>query len=372
MASKRVKQTRYLWLALLGVFALIAASCGDDDSDGSAEAPAEESSDDGNDEPADDEPADDEPADDEPAEDEPAEPVQIAYLSASSANTWLAASRTAMEEVAAANGIEIVEFDAQFDAALQQQQFQDAIASGQYGGIILVSLVGAGSIPDVEAALDAGLEVVVLNQVVGDDLSSVEPQVDGMAAAVFEPPLTRGERLGELTVEACAGLDPCNVVYFYGIRGIPLDEAVRAGWDSVVAGTGVTVVAEAEGQYLGPDVALTAMQDVLVTTDDIDIVVGADQSMQGVELALDGEGGVGDIRILGFGGSSFALEAIADGRWWGGIYGAPYTEGELAMQAMVDALAGTDIGGVDPSDSVPNRGLMTPDTIGEFTAQWDG
>ncbi|WP_420611686.1 sugar ABC transporter substrate-binding protein [Candidatus Spongiisocius sp.] len=302
---------------------------------------------------------------------EPMEPTQVAYLSASSANTWLAASREAMEKLAAENNIEIVEFDAQFDPALQQQQFQDAITAGRYDGIILVAIAGAAAIPDILDALDAGIEVVALNQVVGDDLVTAEPQVEGMAAAVFEPPYHRGTRLGELTVAACAGIDPCNVVYFYGIRGIPLDEAVRGGWDESVAGSTVTVAAEAEGLYLGPDVALDAMQDILVTESDIDVVVGADQSMQGAEIALTDAGREG-IRIIGFGGSSYAVEAITDGRWWGGLYGAPYTEGRLAMEAMVQALAGIDMGGVDTSLNIPNRGLMTQDNIDEFPGEWDG
>ncbi|MEM7339466.1 MAG: sugar ABC transporter substrate-binding protein [Actinomycetota bacterium] len=364
------------WLALLFALMLVAAACGSDDDTASDDESTDDTTAEATEEEAetDEEPVEDDEAmeDEEAMEDDSGDPVQVAYLSASSANTWLTASRESMEKVAADSGIEIVEFDAQFDPALQQQQFQDAVSSGQYAGIVLVSLVGSGSIPDVEAALDAGIEVVVLNQVVGDDLTTVEPQVEGIAAAVFEPPQIRGERIGELTLQACADLDPCNVVYFYGIRGVPLDEAVRAGWDSVVADSAVTVVAEAEGQYLGPDIGLTAMQDVLVAAQEIDVVIGADQSMQGVELALDEADGFDDVLIIGFGGSSYSVEAIADGRWWGGLYGAPATEGELAMQAMVDALDGTDTGGVDPAQSVPNGGLMTPDNIADFSPQWDG
>ncbi|MCE2526642.1 MAG: sugar ABC transporter substrate-binding protein [Actinomycetia bacterium] len=351
----RYTSKKILWL--LAVLVLVAAACGDgDEGTASTEPPATTAA----------------PTTAAPTTTAaPPEPRQVAYLSASSANTWLAASRTAMEEVAAANNIEIVEFDAQFDAALQQQQFQDAIAAGRYDGIVLVALTGAAAIPDILDALDAGIEIVTLNQVVGEDLATVEPQVEGQAAAVFEPPYLRGKRLGELTGIACADFDPCNVVYFYGIRGIPLDEAVRAGWDEALAGSTVNVVAEGEGQYLGPDVALAAMQDILVTTSDINVVVGADQSMQGVEIAI-GDEGIEGIRIIGFGGSSYSIDAISDGRWWGGLYGAPYTEGQLAMEAMVDALAGTDTGGVDPSQSVPNRGLMTQDNIDDFPAQWDG
>ena len=317
-------------------------------------------------------PAPPEPAPAAPEPPPPVDPVQVAYLSASTANTWLAASRAAMDEVAAAGNIEIVEVDAQFNPALQQQQqFQDAITAGQYAGIVLVSLAGAGSIPDVEDALAAGIEVVFLNQVVGEDFTDVEPQVPGVAAAVFEPPFVRGERLGEITVRTCADFDPCNVVYFYGIRGIPLDEAVRSGWDSVTAGSTVNVVAEGEGQYLGPDVALGAMQDILVSTSDIHVVVGADQSMQGVEIAL-ADDVMDDVRIVGFGGSRYAVGAVQDGRWYAELFGAPFTEGRLAMEAMVAALGGTDTGGVDPSLSVPHGGLMFGDNADDFTAEWDG
>lgn len=364
MSGKHTRAPK-VWQAVLIALSVVAAACGGNDS---AEAPEESS--------AASAPTTTEapPATEAPTATEapPAEPVQVAYLTASAANTWLAASRTAMEALASANGIEMVEFDAAFDPAQQQQQFQDVISSGQYAGIVLSSLLGPGSIPDIEAAIDAGIEVVLLNQVVGTDFSTAEPQVEGLAAGVHEPPQVRGERIGELTLMACAGLDPCNVVYFFGIRGVPFDEAIRLGWDSVVEGTPVNVVAEAEGQYLGPDVGLAAMQDILVSTTEIDVVVGADQSMQGVELALDDAGRLDEVLIIGFGGSTYAIQAISDGRWWGGLYGAPATEGELAMQAMIDALAGTYAGGIDPALSVPHNGLMTPDNVGDFTAQFEG
>ena len=243
-----------LWLALVAAFALVAASCGGDDGEeaggeqtqepapadsGSDEAAPEPAPDEGDeiDEPTPDESTPDEAAP-EPAPDEvdqavpdegeevaepepaaPDEPFQVAYLSASSANTWLLSSRLEMEAVAEANNIEITEFDAQFDPSLQTTQFQDVIASGAYDGVILVSIVGIGSLPDIEAALGAGLEVVTLNQVVGEDYTTSEPQVPGVSANVMAAPFVNGKRLGELTVLACADLDPCEVVYIYGIKG---------------------------------------------------------------------------------------------------------------------------------------------------------
>jgi ribose transport system substrate-binding protein len=300
------------------------------------------------------------------------EPIEVAYMSASSANTWLGASKAAMEEVAAANNIVITEFDAQFDPALQTTQIQDAIAADRYDGMIVVAIAGSAVIPDLETAAEAGIKIVGLNQVIGDDFTTADPQTEALSASVMEPPLVRGERLGRLTLAACEGLDPCDVVYFFGIRGIPLDVAVREGFDSAVEGSTVNIVAEGEGLYLGPDQGLAQMQDILVSTPDFDVVVAADQPMQGIELALQDAGKLDQVRLIGFGGSSVAVDAVREGRWFGDLFGVPGTEGRLAMEALVEALNGNDLGGIDPALAVTDEGLMTAENVDQFTAEWDG
>lgn len=303
-----------------------------------------------------------------------ADTYQVAYLSASSANTWLSVSLAEMETVAAANGVTITEFDAQFNPGLQTSQLQDVIASGQYDGIVLVSINGPGAIPDVEAAIAEGIEVVVLNQVVGADLTTSEPQIDGMAASVMAAPYRSGTRFGELTVTACEGIDPCEVVFIYGIKGIPLDDAIRAGFDDVIDDVAsISVVAEGEGKYLGPDGGITATQDILQINDTFHVMVGADQSMQGAAIVLADEGMTGQVKLIGLGGSEAALAGISDGSWFGGVFGAPADEGRLAMEAMVDALVNDNHqGGIDPLVDAPNGGLITADNIASFAAQWGG
>ncbi len=315
-----------------------------------------------------------EPADEAPATAEPADAKRIAYLSASSANTFLLASVGEMERLADEHGIEFVEFDAQFNADLQTTQLQDAVASGQYDGIILVALNGPGLVPDVEAALAAGLEVVLFNQIVGDDLSTNEPQVDGIAASILAPPVITGERAGRLTIQACAGLDPCRVVYMFGIRGIPLDVALRQGFDNVVASeSNIEIVAEGEGQYLGPEGGINAIQDIMQAQPDFDVVVGADQSLQGIELVLTDEGKLDDVALIGLGGSSPAIDGVRDGRWFATVFYAPASEGRLAMEAMIAALAdGTYTGGVDPNGGFVDEGMVTAANVDQFTAEWDG
>jgi ribose transport system substrate-binding protein len=178
-----------------------------------------------------------------------------------------------------------------------------------------------------------------------------------------------------LTVKACEGVDPCGVAYIFGIKGIPLDVAQRQGFDDAVKDhANIKVVAEGEGKYLGPDGGIAATQTILALNIPFQVMIGADQSMQGAAIAL-ADGGVapGSIKLIGLGGSAPAIAGIMDGSWFGGVYGAPGDEGRLAMEAMVRALKdGTMDGGVDPLSSIPDEGLITKENVAKFTAQWNG
>ena len=303
----------------------------------------------------------------------PAEPAtEIAYLSASSANTWLQASKKEMDAIAAENNMVITEFDAQFKPGEQGKQVQDIIASGKYKAIIIASVDGAGIIPDLQAAIAKGLKVGILNQIVGTALDTSDPQFEGPSVSVLAAPLRSGERLGKLTVKACEGLNPCNVVYLYGIKGIPLDNALKLGFDSVIsANPAIKVVAEGEGKYLGPDVAQKSLADIMQKTKKFDVVIGSDQSMQGAILALTDAGQTA--KLIGLGGSQAAVDGVKAGTWFGGVFGAPATEGKILMNAMVEALKnGKVTGGIDPATVVPDEALMYKENIDKFTAEWAG
>ena len=303
-----------------------------------------------------------------------ASPINVAYLSASSANTWLKASKVQMDKIAKANNMKITEFDAQFKPGEQAKQIQDVIASGKYKALIIASVDGAGIIPSLKDAVAAGLKVGILNQVVGTKLDTAKPQFAGPSVVVMVPPRISGERVGKLTLKACEGKTSCKVVYFYGIKGIPLDNAIKEGFDATIASNpAISIVAEGEGKYLGPDTAQKAMQDILSSTPSFDVVVGADQSIQGVVLALSDAGKLGTAKLIGFGGSKAAIDGVKGGTWFADLFGAPGTEGKLLMDAMVKAIkTGKKSGGIDPGTKLPDSGLVTKANVSKFKAEWNG
>lgn len=313
------------------------------------------------------------PADsgDAPAEDEP---IQVALLAFAVANTYVTPMLEQAQAVADANNVELTIFDANNDPNAQLAQLQDAIASGQYDGIITQPIYGPGLMDGVAQAIAAGIKVVNVDQILGDDFSTNAVQVDGLSANVSQRPADMGRKLGEQTVEACASknLDPCQVAYLYNIKASALDEAMRVAWDDAVAGSPVEVIAEGES-FFNPANALTVVQDILTAHPDLHGIVGADQSMQGSDQALTAAGKIDDVLLIGFGGSEQALAAVADGRWFSSVMMVPASSGKLGMEAMIDAIRnGNDRGVVDPFDGLPNEWIITQDTAGEFTAEWPG
>ncbi|MFV0457579.1 MAG: sugar ABC transporter substrate-binding protein [Actinomycetales bacterium] len=301
------------------------------------------------------------------------QPVRLAFLSASSANTWLTASLDAMQQDAAKNNAEIVTFDAKFEPGVAAKQMQDVIASGRYDGVFIATIDGVGAAPAVESAIQAGLKVVVLNQIIGTDLTTADPQVEGVSASVLAPPQATGTRLGKLTVQACEGVNPCDVVFMYGAKGSPLDSAVRAGFDEQIAtNPAITVVAEGEGGYLGTDEPRKVTQDIIQAHPHFNVLAGTgDQQIRGSVIALH-DAGITDVKLIGVGGSAPAIEGVRDGTWYADVAGAPVTEGHVAFEAMMHALDGQDDGGIDVTTQLVDDGLITSQNVDKFTAQWQG
>lgn len=267
------------------------------------------------------------------------EPLQIAYISFAVANTYDEPMLAAAQEVAAANNAEITVFDGNLDPATQATLIEDVIASGDYDGMIVQPVYGPAIMDVVAEAMDAGLTVVNIDQILGEDFTSGATQLPGLASNIVFVPTILGQKLGEQTVEACASmnLDPCNVAYLHDLKTSSVSIALWDAFSEATAGTPVTVVAE------------------------------------GV-LAIGGSGAaVGDYLLVGYGGSQWALDAISEGIVYSDVIMAPATTGRLGMEAMIAALRdGTDMGDVDPFADFPNNGVMTPDTVDQFTGEWPG
>ena len=161
------------------------------------------------------------------------EPLELAYLSFAVANSYDAPMLAAAQAAAAAGNAQLTVFDANLNPADQAKQLQDAIASGKFDGIITQPLFGAGLVDGVKQAIDAGIAVGNIDQILGADQTTAEFQVDGLSSNVAFVPKTLGEKIGNLVVEACEAkaADPCQVGYIWSVKAAALDQTLKAAFD---------------------------------------------------------------------------------------------------------------------------------------------
>jgi ribose transport system substrate-binding protein len=303
------------------------------------------------------------------------ETLQIAYISFAVANTYDEPMLAEAQRVADENNAELTVFDGNLDPNTQVSLIQDVIASGQYDGMITQPVYGPAIMDVVADAIEAGITVVNIDQILGEDFTSGKTQLDGLAANVVFVPSELGTKHGEQVVEACASrdLDPCNVAFLHDVKASAIGVALWDEFNAAIAGSPVQVVAEGETFY-NPAAAQTAVTDILTANPDIDVIATSDQGLQGAIGAIEAAGkNTADFLFVGYGGSKWGQEHVADGTVFADVVQAPATEGRLGMEALIDALRnGNKQGDVDPFADFPNNGVMTKDTADQFTGEWAG
>jgi ribose transport system substrate-binding protein len=301
------------------------------------------------------------------------ESLKIAYLSFAVANSYDAPMLAAAEAAAAEGNATLTVFDANNNPGVQLQQLQDAVTSGEYDGILVQPIFGAGLVTAVQEAIAAGVSVGNVDQILGEDMTTSDAQVEGLSANVVFVPSEIGRKMGELTVQACTDLDSCEVGYIDAFGQIPLDISIRAAFDAAIAANpAISVVATGLGMF-NPASGLTAGQDMLSAQPGIDVIVGSDQAITGVLQAIEAAALDHPVVTIGYGGGEVAIADVASGVRYATVMQMPATEGRLAVEHLVSAIrSGEPVPGVDPVSELPHDGIVTQETAGDFTAEWPG
>jgi ribose transport system substrate-binding protein len=292
---------------------------------------------------------------------------KIAFFGFASANSFAQATYAGVKEEAAKQGIEVKFFDPNFDAGKQVSQIQNAITSGEYQAFIVQANDGNAVVPPIREAIDEGITVVGEFTPVGAKYDTIEPQVPGLIF-VGEAPTENGTALGEMGVEACKGIDPCNVAYLEGFKSLPLDNArTDAVKQALGAAPNVKVVASVEGGYT-QETGLKAAQNVLQAHPDVNVMIGSSQAIAGAEQAIKDAGA--DVKLIGNGGSRQAVTAVKDGRWFATYVIAEKSAGAKATELAIKAAEGGDV-----PKSYDTRQLQEPrgtkESLGSFEGQYD-
>jgi len=291
----------------------------------------------------------------------------IAFFGFASANSFAQATYAGIKEEAAKKGVKVKFFDPNFDSAAQVSQIQNAITTGKYQAFIVQANDGNAVVPPIREAIQEGITVVGEFTPVGTKYDTIKPQVPGMVF-VGEPPTENGTALGKLGVDACKGIDPCEVAYLEGFKALPLDNArTDAVKKELATAPNVKVVASVEGGYTQAT-GLKAAQNVLQAHPDVDVMIGSSQAIAGAEQAVKDAGK--KVKLIGNGGSRQAVKAVKDGRWF-----ATYVSAEKDAGAKAAELAIAKAEGKKVPDAFDTRKLQNPigtkANLSGFTGQYD-
>jgi ribose transport system substrate-binding protein len=303
------------------------------------------------------------------------DPVQVAFFGPL-ANTYVEATLRGMDEAASGGAAEVTKFDSGFDASKQFSQIQDAITQGRFDAFIIIPLDAAALVPAVEEAIAADIAVVNTDLTLGPEVDTVEPQIEGQAGTVINPPADRGERVVEAILAACEDLDPCNVGYMAGEPDFDFEREAKARLDAAdEEQDNINVVAYQSGHGYVAEPAIGIAQNMLQANPEMNVLmVTSDQASAGAEQALQDAGRLEDIRLVSSGGSCPAVAAVEEGRWFATIIDLPETEGRLGMEIAIDYVRGdvTEPQGMNPLDALDRDPFVTQENLGDFECEWEG
>jgi ribose transport system substrate-binding protein len=298
--------------------------------------------------------------------------VELAYF-LPIANSFMAPATQGIKDAAAKLNAKVRIYDANFDPGKQFNQMQDALTSGtKWGGWIVSPVDGATVAPGVKDASGQGIPVSCLISTCGPD--SVDPMPQSGEKS-FSGPNAKllGNHLGDLTVEACGDISPCNAFLLTIDPKFSVDRAMSKQMQAVIKShPEIKLVSSTKGGAVDPEVARTTTQDYLQGHKDVSVIVStADQMTRGVELAVKDAGLSDKVKIISLGASKQAVAAVAAGRWYADVVRVPYDEGYSSAVEAIKAARGETVSPSVTTDKLTKVQILKKDNAAGFKGQWD-
>ena len=277
---------------------------------------------------------------------EQAKRVRIAVFLASAANTYWTAALQGVRDAAKKQGnVQISVFDGQFNTTKQVNQLRDALISKRYDAWFIGPNDGGPLTPTIKRGIGQGVKVACTLVPCGPDIRNTKIQIPGQTAQIGIGFYENGRALGQLTVQACRGKNPCEVFWLPGLPELPLEKARTDGLNSVIKQhPNIKVVAVQPGGYLA-EPALKATQNVLQANPDLDVIVSSgDQMVAGAYRAARLAGKQDDIQFFGNGCTFESKRDILAGKLYGCAVYMPRSEARMAADLLIRAVRGANVG----------------------------
>ena len=216
-------------------------------------------------------------------------------------------------------GIDVVVLDSQDDSTRELSNMEDLITQGV--DLILINPTDSDAVGEAIAkANEADIPVITL-----DRSASSGDVITHIASAN----VAGGKRAGVYIIEQLG--DAANVVELEGIPGASAAVERGEGFNEVIAGTDITVVARHTANFDRAE-GLSVMENILQAQSEIDGVFAHNDEMAlGAIEAIESAGR--DIMVVGFDATDDALAAIDEGRKAATVQKLPKEIGAKGIQS---------------------------------------
>ena len=270
---------------------------------------------------------------------------------------------TAATAYATEHGIDLTIVDGQGDASVQLDQIKTAIDQG-YDGIIYFPADAEGSITIVNTLNESGIPYAIID-------SKVDASVADTIYAFAGPDnIAMGEAAGQASVDLL-GEEGGKVVCMMGAAGTDPATNRQQGFENIVSQhDNIEIIYKQNTEGWDTAIAMSQMQDVITRFgDDYDFIFCHDDGIyQGVHQALEAAGideAESGIYSVGTGCNAAGVAGIRGGYHYGDVLHSAKEEGQLGVQACIDAMDGV----IKPGDAVwykCSAPLVTIENVDEF------
>ncbi len=310
-----------------------------------------------------------------PVEKDPNTPVRIGFFVLALGNSYEEARVIGATEAAAKFNATTKFFVSEFDPIKQNQQIDDAVTSGNFDVLIVHCGDCTAVVPPIENALKAGLIVIAADSPIGPNVGSLEPYPQGVSAVIGRTAVSFGTWIGKTIVDACEGIDPCQVTYLVGAQSYTADQVRYEALQKVTNEySKIKIVSFQEGKY-DQDISRKVMQNVFQSNPDINVVASSgDQMTLGAILAAE-DAGLKNIKFIGAGASKLGCQAISDGKMLTSYADIPHTQGIELVKTAVAIARGQDytksLNLETLSPPLPSAGpMISKGGLENFICQW--
>jgi ribose transport system substrate-binding protein len=260
-------------------------------------------------------------------------------------------------------GVKLVVLDSQGDQAKQSSQVQDLVGQ-KVDGIILVPLSPGPAQAMVDRADAAGIAVGTAHGYVGADRSVSDPYPK-LKFVIDENEVGAGATAGQMALRAAP--KGGQVAVITGAAGFVENKTRVQDFEKALKDKGgYQIVANQPGDWT-KEGGQSACQNILAAHPKISLFYAISDDMAvGCAAAVKSAGS--GAKIIGVGGSAGGIAAIKAGSVYGTVCYKPYTEGQMAVQAMVDALKGKLSGA--PKTTFYDTPGVTKDNVDSCQPQW--